>query len=241
MFFNLPARDLDNAREIIEASEGFAVISVALSDYASIEEAYEAASDLIAVAGMVSLGAGRDGPSLWQSVVELALRVNPGHVSQVFPAAGYTVGALHARGLEGNVVNALVSLDGASGQVLVSTGPLSELGPEQALVQCRVAFRMIREVGASSVRVGPIDGDKRLDDVRTVAREAREAGLQLVEPAGGISVDNVAAVLTACLFDGPELAMPHLHGSVLDAESGRTDPAKVAGLVREAKRCLGIA
>lgn len=40
--------------------------------------------------------------------------------------------------------------------------------------------------------------------------------------------------------DGPELVMPHLHSSVLDDEFGRTDPAKVANLVRTAKRYLGV-
>lgn len=238
--FNVLAKNADNAKEIWEAAEGYAVMGIVLKDYSSMEAAYEAASDIKKIAGMVSVGLGGGDPSQWRRVVEVALRLDPGHVNQVFPATGYTIGALQARGFEGNVVNALVGPSGTPGQVVLSTGPLSEKAPQKATVMCDVAFRMIKEIGGVAVKAFPIEGDKRLGELAAIAKATKEAGLPILEPTGGITLGNVERLLRACIEEGPEMVIPHVHSSIIDKETGRTDPGKVAELVKIGKRVLGI-
>ncbi len=238
--FNVLAKDADNAKEIWEASEGYAVIGIVLKDYPSMEQAYEVASDIKKIAGMVSVGLGGGDPSQWRRVVEIALRVDPGHVNQVFPATGYTIGALSARGHEGNVVNALVGPSGTPGRVVLSTGPLSEKAPEKAVVPCDVAFRMIKEIGGNAVKAFPIEGDKRLPELAAIAKATKEADLPILEPTGGITVGNVESLLRTCLEAGVEMVIPHVHSSIISKETGRTDPSKVAELVKIGKRVLGM-
>jgi 2-dehydro-3-deoxy-phosphogluconate aldolase len=238
--FNVLAKDADNAKEIWEASEGYAVIGMVLKDYSSMEEAYEAASDIKKVVGMVSVGLGGGDSTQWKRVVEVALRLDPGHINQVFPATGYTIGALQSRGFEGNVVNALVSPSGTPGQVVLSTGPLSEKASVKAVVPCEVAFRMIKEVGGVAVKAFPIEGDKRLPELSAIAKATKQAGLPILELTGGITVGNVERLLLACMEDGPEMVIPHVHSSIIDKETKRTDPDKVAELVQIGKRILGL-
>lgn len=239
LLFNVLAKDAKNAKEIWEASEGYAVMGIVLKDYPSIEEACDVALRIKEIAGMVSVGLGGGDPSQWMRVVEAALRTDPGHVNQVFPATGYTIGALETKGLEDNVVNALVGPSGTPGQVVLSTGPLSEKALTEAVVPCDAAFRMIKEIGGRAVKAFPVQGDKRLGELSVIAKATREAGIGILEPTGGITIGNVESLLRTCLSGGPEMIIPHVHSSIISKETGRTDPAKVAELVKIGRKVLG--
>jgi 2-dehydro-3-deoxy-phosphogluconate aldolase len=240
LLFNVLVKDVDNAKEVWEASQGYAVLSIVLRDYPCIDSACDMALAIKEISGHISIGLGGGDSSQWRRVVDVSLKVDPGHVNQVFPATGFTIGALSAKGLEGNIVNALVAPSGKAGYVVISTGPLSESAPEKAIVPCETAFQMIKEVGGTSVKVFPIGGDKRLNEIEVMSRVMKNVGIEIMEPTGGITVGNLEPLLRVCLEDGPELVIPHVHSSIMDPTSGYTDPSKVAELVQIGKRCLGI-
>lgn len=238
--FNVLAKDAANAKDIWEASGGYAVIGIVLKDYPSMDEAIAVATEIKDIAGMVSVGLGGGDPAQWFRVVEIALRVDAGHVNQVFPATGYTIGSLKAKGFSGNVVNALVAPGGTPGQVILSTGPLSEKAPVKAVVPCDVAFRMIKEIGGNAVKAFPTEGDKRLSELAAIAKATKAAGIPILEPTGGITVGNLESLLRVCIDDGPDMVIPHVHSSIIDKATGRTDPAKVAELVKIGRKVLGM-
>jgi len=242
LLYNFLVADEDNAKEVWEASEGYGVLGIVLKDYPSLDQAMEICLKIKELTGMVSIGLGGGDSSQWRRVVDLALRLNPGHLNQVFPAVGYTIGALETRGIaQDNVVNALISPSGTPGIVVVSTGPVSEKASEPARVPVDTAIKMVSDVGGKSIKLFPIGGTKKLPEVIAVAKSTKEAGLPVLEPTGGITPDNVGELLEACLEFGPPLIIPHVHSSVIDPATGRTVPELVRRVVLAGKRCLGIA
>lgn len=235
---NLLARDAENAREVWEATGGHALVGVMLADYATIDDAAAQVRSLLPVIPAVSVGLGAGDPAQWQRVVDTALLTNPGHVNQVFPAAAYTVGALRARGLGENVVNALISPSGTPGKVLIGTGPRSSAA-SAAEVPCETAAAMLAEVGVDSVKFFPIKGDARLEEVRAMARAAAEAGIPVFEPTGGIKVSNVARVVEAVLEAGCKIVITHIYTAIVDPATGLTRPQDAESLMAEVRRVVG--
>lgn len=235
---NLLAKNKANAREVWDATEGHVLVGVMLADYPTVEAAAEQVRSLREVVPVASVGLGAGDPAQWQRVVDAALLTDPGHVNQVFPAAGYTAGALRARGLdESNVVNALVTPSGTPGRVIISTGPLSKSAPP-AEVSCETAAAMLADVGVDSVKFFPIKGDARLDEVRAMAKAAAAAGIPVFEPTGGIKVTNVARVVETCLEAGARVVIPHIYTAIVDPDTGLTRPHEAAALLAEVKRVL---
>jgi len=235
---NLLAKDAANAREVWEATEGHVVIGVMLADYQTIEGAVAQIRSLQQVLPLVSVGLGAGDPNQWQRVVDTALLTDPGHVNQIFPAAAYTVGALRARGMENNVVNALVSPSGTPGKVIISTGPRSQ-GLPPVEVNCEAAATMLAEVGVDSVKFFPIKGEARLAELSEMARAAAEAGIPAFEPTGGIAVNNVARVVETCLEAGSQVVIPHIYTAIVDPTTGYTRASEAAALLAEIRRVLG--
>lgn len=235
---NLLAKDADNARQVWEATGGHALVGVMLADYATVDAAVAQVRALLEVVPVVSVGLGAGDPQQWERVVEAALRTDPGHVNQVFPAAAYTVGALRARGLEQNVVNGLISPSGTPGKVLIATGPRSQSAPA-AEVPCEAAAAMLAEVGVDSVKLFPVKGDTRLDEVRAMARAAAAAGIPVFEPTGGLTVHNLARVVEAVLDAGCQVVIPHVYTAIVDPETGLTRPGEAEALMGEVRKVLG--
>jgi uncharacterized protein (TIGR03581 family) len=167
----------------------------------------------------------------------MALAAQPRHLNQVFPAAALSQAALTSAGAP-TVVNALVRPSGVPGMVQVATGPLS--GRHQhAGVPVDVALDMLAEVGVRSVKLFPVQGAARLDELHAVAAAAAKRDLML-EPTGGISPDNLSAVLETCRAAGVRWLMPHLYGSVKDAD-GKLSPVRLAAAVAVLDRFTGRA
>lgn len=235
---NLLAKDPKNAQEVYEATEGHVLIGLMLKQFASATEAAPVAKAFLEVLPVISVGLGAGDPHQWSKVVEAALLTNPGHINQVFSAAAYTVGALKAQGLHhDNVVNALVSPSGQPGQVIISTGPLSQnLPPVQ--VSCEAAATLLAEVGVDSVKFYPVGGDQRLEEVAAMAKAAAAAGIPIFEPTGGLTVKNVARVVETCLQAGAQVVIPHIYTAIVDPDTGLTKPEEAAALLAEVRKVL---
>lgn len=227
---NLLARDVANAKEIMDVTAGQVYIGVMVKDFPTLEAAVEKIIEFQAAGIPVSVGLGAGDPAQWQKVAQAAVRTKPAHVNQVFPAAGYTVAALEAVESRHTIVNALIKPSGVPGKVIVATGPLSQ-GYEDAL-SCDSAAAMLAEVGVQSVKFFPIEGDRRLDEIAAMVQAAVRHGIKTFEPTGGIGVTSLAAVLRVCAENGAERIIPHVYTSIVDKTTGLTRLSDVRELTR---------
>ena len=227
---NLLAKDRQNALDIVEATEGQVYIGIMVKNFNSIDEAVEQILDFQQAEIPVSVGLGAGDPSQWQRVVEAAVRTKPVHVNQVFPAAGYTLAALKGVGSDHTLVNALISPAEGIGKVSVCTGPESRNFPDS--ISCDAAAAMLKEIGIRSVKLYPIGGQSRLEEVAEMVRAAVRQGITIFEPTGGIDIHSVHKVVDVCAKNGAEMIIPHIYTALVDKATGLTDPREVAKLIK---------
>lgn len=238
--FNFLASDLQNAKEVWQAAEGAVLFGIRVSDYSSINQLSNIASVFKREFGLVSLVLGDGDPNQWKWITEAALAINPGHINQVFPALGYTIGSLASRGiLDQNTVNALVSFSGTEGIVDISTGVISRNNKERAAVPIGAALRMIKEVGGRSLKILPLNNEKRLREFDAVIAETTREKIDIIEPTGGISIENIAKIISISLKNRDSLIIPHIHNAMLGPDR-RTDPVKVRIIIDLTKKVLGV-
>jgi len=217
---NVLARDLENARQIVEATEGNVWIGLMVKSYPSVEAAVAAVRRYQAAQIPVSVGLGAGDPSQWEKVAEVAVQTQPEHVNQVFPAAGYTLARLRQLGNDRTVVNALLTPSGTPGQVIVSTGPRSQAYPEA--ISCDAACAMLAEIGVPSIKIYPVGGEQKLDEVAALVRAAVRQQIRMVEPTGGLDVHTISKVVEVCLENGAEQVVPHVYTAIVDKATGLT-------------------
>ncbi|MED1852819.1 KDGP aldolase [Brevibacillus borstelensis] len=226
---NVLAKDVDNARQIVDAAEGRVLIGIMVKGYPSAEAAAETIRAYQRASIPVSVGLGAGDPSQWKKVAETAVLTKPDHVNQVFPAAGYTLGALQAVDSRHTLVNALIAPSGTPGKVIVATGPLS--GQAQDLVSCDAAAAMLAEIGVHSVKFYPVGGTEKLDEVKMMAKAAVRYGIPVFEPTGGIDEKSIRPIVETCLEQGVKEVIPHVYTSIVDKETGLTRLDQVEDLL----------
>jgi 2-dehydro-3-deoxy-phosphogluconate aldolase len=62
--------------------------------------------------------------------------------------------------------------------------------------------------------------------------------MTLLEPTGGIDLDNFGTILQTCLAAGMPRVMPHVYSSIIDPQTGNTRPEDVARLLAIVKSLL---
>ena len=131
-------------------------------------------------------------------------------------------------------INSLVSPCGTPGFVKISTGPLSK-ECEPALVPVDTAIAMIKEMGGNSVKFFPMGGLKCQEELKAVA-EACARNHFVMEPTGGIDLENFREIMQIILDAGVEKIIPHVYSSIIDKESRNTrieDVKKLLAIVKE--------
>ncbi|ECO1154890.1 2-dehydro-3-deoxy-phosphogluconate aldolase, partial [Salmonella enterica subsp. enterica serovar Kentucky] len=151
-----------------------------------------------------------------------------------FTGSGFAAGALAATGGEQTHINALVSPTGTPGEVVISTGVSSSQGTP-ARVSCEAAVRMMQDMGAHAAKFFPMGGEKSLPELYALATTAARHGMTLIEPTGGISLDNFGIILQTCLEAGVPRVMPHVYSSIIDPQTGNTRPEDVIRLMEIVK------
>ena len=139
-------------------------------------------------------------------------------------------GALAATGGQQTCINALVSPTGTPGEVLISTGVSSCQGTP-ARVSCDAAVRMMQDMGAHAAKFFPMGGEKSLPELYMLATTAARNGMTLIEPTGGIDLDNFGIILQSCLEAGVPRVMPHVYSSIIDPQTGNTRPEDIRRLM----------
>jgi 2-dehydro-3-deoxy-phosphogluconate aldolase len=227
---NVLASSLDNAKRIMEVSQGKVFVGVIVKDYPSVDIATETVWRYQREGVKVSIGLGSGDSTAWEKVFEVAVATGPAHVNQVFPATGYTLGGLRAKGYSDTIVNALIRPSGIPGKVILFTGPQSEYYSET--VSCDAAAAFLADIGAPSVKFFPIEGASRLDEVAAMVKAAVHHGISTFEPTGGIDLSSFDAVVETCVANGVEHVIPHVYSSIIDRATGDTRIEDVTELVR---------
>lgn len=234
---NVLAKDIENAKDIVEQTRGTALIGMMVKNYSSTEEAVEHIKSMQEAGVPVSVGLGAGDPAQWKRVAEVAVLTKPVHVNQVFPAAGYTLGALEQVGSNHTLVNALIRPAGVPGKVWIGTGPISQTFKE--LVSCEAAAAMMAEIGVHSVKFYPVEGKNRLDEIAVMVRAAVKYGIQTFEPTGGIDRETIAPVVRVCVENGAKHIIPHIYTAIVDKVTGRTRLEDIRDLESAVQDVLG--
>ncbi|WP_100010208.1 KDGP aldolase [Lentibacillus sediminis] len=217
---NFLASDKKNAADIMEAGSGYVVPGIVSSNFETIEAAAAKVSELKTVSEVVSIGLGEGGNTAnWKQVLEIAAASEAGHVNQPFEKAAYAKGFLDGSRPENQLVNGLVQPTGERGKVrLALTG----------ITLCVEEFLDIASIfGLGSIKMMPMNGTEHLQELVYITKAAEERGIRGVEPAGGIHADNISEIISAVKDINIEFFMPHIFGSTIDKETGKTIPHKV--------------
>lgn len=221
LLFNFLTKDKQNAEEIIDAGLGFVVPGIVSSEFTRIEDGIKKVAELKEISSVVSIGLGDNGnPANWEKVLHIAAGANPGHINQPFEKSSYARGYLKAKGIN-QVVNGLVSPAGKVGYVKLSG---VEIRVED-LVDLAVSM------GVESIKFMPLKGLTHLEELVYLCKVASEKGIVSIEPAGGISAENIVEIVNAVRDTGISVFMPHIFGSTIDKETGRTIPQEVEKIV----------
>ncbi len=229
---NVLGGSVDNAREVYEAADGYVEVGVLTADYPTVE-AYvkDARRYMDVLEGNLSVGLGGGNPNQWRAVAEVARYVKPNHFNQAFCAVGWTRANLGDAPCH---VNAMVAPSGTPGLVKISTGPLSKDCERPALVDADTVVAMAKEMGADSLKFFPMGGLKVAAELRAVAEACARHDF-ILEPTGGITLENFDEIMRIILDTGVRKVIPHVYSSIIDKETGDTrveDVVTLMGKVR---------
>jgi 2-dehydro-3-deoxy-phosphogluconate aldolase len=131
----------------------------------------------------------------------------------------------------------LISPTGTIGKVKVNTGVHSESVADQ--VDLTAALLMLKDIGLKSVKFFHMKGRTYLEELQAVAKECKSVGIEMIEPTGGLSPENIRDIVEVCLESGVKYIMPHVYSSIIDKKSGRTRPEEVAEMIQSLKVLVG--
>lgn len=226
--FNFLANDRNNAEAIIEAGSGYVVPGIVSDKFDTVDAAAKKVEELKSITNTVSIGLGGGGnPANWEKVLEMAAASSPGHINQPFETASYARRYLDKKGVPAQLVNALIQPTGEAGKI--------KLAVSQQVMQVEEFIEIARGYGIESIKMMPIKGTQHLEELVYLTRVAAAKGIRGVEPAGGIDVNNIKAILTGVKDIDIDFFMPHIFGSTIDKSTGATIPAKVSEILAEAE------
>lgn len=217
--FNCLAKTLDNALEIDKATNGNTYIGMLSKAYPTIEAAEKEMNIWSkALNGNISIGLGAGDPKQCYVVTELASRVNANHANQVFTEVPATRRTAKNKDIS---INSLISPSGKPGQVIISTGPESSTMKTKALVDVFVAAQMIKEMGGTAIKFFNMSNMKSDAEYVEVAKACAKYDL-ILEPTGGLGLNNIEKYLNLAKENGVKNIMPHVYSSIIDKKTGLT-------------------
>lgn len=235
ILLNVQTNHLETAVAVSRRYPGRIVIGVTAKDFPDLDEGIALVRRMQDEGVLVSAGLGDGAADQWQRALDLARATSPFHLNQVFPAAALSQRVLADIGAR-TVVNGLVRPSSTAGAVQLGTGPASSRYTDEP-VSAGLAADLLQEVGVTSVKLFPMGGIRQLEQLRAVARETAERGM-MIEPTGGLTPENLPAILAACLDAGARRIMPHLYSSVKDPQTQDLDLALVANAMELIERHL---
>lgn len=232
---NFLANSAENGKEIYDAIDGYTAVGVLSKQFDNISEGIEYVKNVQKIVPCVSVGLGAGDPKQFKKAALIAGATNPGHVNQVFTGAGYAAGVLVASNSNDTAINVLISPTGIPGKVKISTGELSAQ-ENDGIVDVDTAMAMVLDMQAHAIKFFPMKGLAALEELKVVAAAAAKHNIPMMEPTGGITLENFKEITKVCLDAGVSKVMPHIYGAVIDKESGDTkveDVKKVYEMMKE--------
>lgn len=231
---NVLANSVENAKECYEAAKGNILLGVLSKNYETDQAAIEDMKKYQeAVSNALSVGLGAGDPNQSKMVSRISGKLQPQHVNQVFTGVGASRALLNQ---EQTIVNGLISPTNKVGYVTISTGPLSSQMPK-AEVPIETAIAMLKDMGGSSVKFFPMKGLDHKDEYIAVAQACAKHHF-ILEPTGGIDLENFEEILKIAIDAGVEKVIPHVYSSIIDQETGDTKPEDIKELYRMMKKVL---
>lgn len=225
---NVLTNSYENAKELYDITDGHILLGLLSKNYPDNASAIE---DMLKYAAItdncISVGLGAGDPRQSKMVSEISQYIQPRHVNQVFTGVGQTRALL---GQDDTVVNGLISPTGTVGQVKISTGPLSSEG-EDAIVPVDTAIMMLKDMGCSSVKFFPMKGLSTRDEYIEVCKACARQDFML-EPTGGIDLENFEEICKIALDAGVKKVIPHVYSSIIDPETKQTRVSDVEVLYK---------
>lgn len=234
---NLLARDLPNAIDVMDVLDGYGLVGVLSKNYNSVEECVAVVNEYLKHMTNVSVGLGGGDPRQWYMAAEVASLTNPGHVNQTFTGAMYTEGLLRGRGCTETVTNCMMYPTGTPGKVQISTGPVSDLNMP-AIVDVETALSLLKDLQLPSIKYFNMHGLKHLEELKVLADGCVKYGIPIIEPTGGIDIENVGVIVKTCVDAGVERVIPHVYSSIIDKETKLTDLDMVRKVYEEVKKVV---
>lgn len=229
---NLLAKDIKNAKDIYDITDGHVLVGILSKNYSSVEEAV---ADMEKYAenidNCISIGLGGGDPKQWRMVADICKKIKPKHVNQVFTGVGYSRANLEN---DETIINSLVSPCGKVGFVKISTGPLSK-DKEDGIIPIETAIAMIKDMGGSSIKYFPMEGLKYKEEYIAVCNACAKENF-ILEPTGGIDLDNFKEIVEIPLKLGVEKVIPHVYTSIIDSKTKETklkDVEKIYEIMKE--------
>ncbi|XKM14352.1 KDGP aldolase family protein [Orbaceae bacterium ac157xtp] len=231
---NVLANSIENAKEVYAAAEGHVVVGLLSKNYPDNESAIaDMAKYANEIDNAISVGLGAGDPNQSNMVSQISAKLQPQHVNQVFTGTATSRALL---GQNETVINGLISPTGKVGMVKISTGPLSSKAPD-GIVPVETAIAMLKDMGCSSVKFFPMGGLKSKDEYEYVAKTCAKHDFML-EPTGGIDLDNYEEILKIALDAGVKKVIPHIYTSIIDSKTGNTRPEDVKTLLAITKKLV---
>lgn len=225
---NVLTNSLENAKELYDATNGHILLGLLSKNYSSNGEAIE---DMLKYAAItdncISVGLGAGDPKQSTMVSEISRYIQPRHVNQVFTGVATTRALL---GQDETVVNGLISPTGTAGMVKISTGPLSSTGAD-GIVPIDTAIMMLKDMGCSSVKFFPMKGLATRDEYIEVCKACARNDF-MMEPTGGIDLDNFEEICQIAFDNGVKRIIPHVYTSIIDPQTKQTKVSDVKVLYK---------
>jgi 2-dehydro-3-deoxy-phosphogluconate aldolase len=224
VLFNFLAKDDKNLQDVLEAGNGYIIPGITAADH-EVEKAVHKIHQFKKVIEVVSVGLGGNGNTdNWKKALEIAVGSEAGHVNQPFETASFAMGFIAGKQKETQWVNALVAPSGKVGTVRLASG--KEVNTEWLV-------EMIKELGIPSIKLMPIKGLTHLDELVYLTQISAKKGIRAIEPAGGISKENIKDILNGVKNTGIELFIPHIFGSTIHPTTKETIPEEVATILKK--------
>lgn len=225
---NVLVNSLKNAKEIYDATEGHVLLGILSKNYDEEDAAVEDMRKYAYVTNnAISVGLGAGDPKQSGMVAKISGQLKPAHINQVFTGVGATKALL---GDFETIINGLVSPCGKVGYVNISTGPESS-GKTPAIVPIDAAIALLKDMGANSLKYFPMGGLGSKEEFTAVADSCAKNKF-ILEPTGGIDLNNFEEIVKIALETKVEKIIPHVYSSIIDKETRATRVSDVEKLYK---------
>lgn len=229
---NVLGGSLENARDIYEAAEHHVEVGVLTADYPDVDTCVKDMDRYMeALEGNLSVGLGGGNPKQCYMVAEVAKHIKANHFNQAFCEVSATRANV---GNDDCHINAMCAPSGIPGMLKISNGPLSKDCQAPALVPADTLITIVREMGGNSIKFFPMGGLKCEAELKAVADACARQDF-ILEPTGGITLDNFDEIMHAILDAGVKKVIPHVYSSIIDKETGNTRIEDVKALLDKVK------